>query len=159
MRVLTQRQVATAFGLVLRAVRTGKGISQEQIAEDADMDRTYPSLLERGRRSPNLRMLINLAHALGVEPALLVAMTVTRLGRGNDMAPDTVPITQLIENATFGASPLDAGRQAKHCDQMAREIKQWAGEAGDTGVRKQRLQLAGLFRTAARAWRRKARES
>jgi hypothetical protein len=86
-------------------------------------------------------------------------MTVTRLGRDSDIAADTVPITELIENATFGASPLDAGRQAKHCDQMAREIKQWAGEAGDTGVREQRLQLAGLFRTTARAWRRKARES
>jgi hypothetical protein len=78
-------------------------------------------------------MLINLAHALGVEPALLVAMTVTRLGRGDDMAPDTVPINQLIENATSGASPLNAGLQAKHCDRMAREIKQWAAEAGDKG--------------------------
>ena len=40
-----QRQVAKAFGVVLSNVRRDAGISQEELAEGADIDRTYPSLL------------------------------------------------------------------------------------------------------------------
>jgi hypothetical protein len=45
MSLPTRRQVASAFGKVLVAVRNGRGLSQERVAEDAEMDRTYPSLL------------------------------------------------------------------------------------------------------------------
>jgi transcriptional regulator with XRE-family HTH domain len=45
------------------------------------MDRAYTSLLERGRRQPTLFVLLNLAAALEIEPALLVTMTVARLRR------------------------------------------------------------------------------
>jgi hypothetical protein len=43
--------------------------------------RTYPSLLERGLRQPTLAVLIAVAYALEIEPALLVTMTVARLRR------------------------------------------------------------------------------
>jgi hypothetical protein len=43
-------EVARAFGAILRAARVATGISQEVLAERADCDRTYPSLLERGMR-------------------------------------------------------------------------------------------------------------
>ena len=77
----SRRQVAVAFGAILRNARDGMGISQEGLAEGADMDRTYPSLLERGRRQPTLFALLNLAAALEIEPALLVTMTLARLRR------------------------------------------------------------------------------
>jgi transcriptional regulator with XRE-family HTH domain len=41
----TRSQVAKAFGSILRAARIGAGVTQEQLAELANMDRTYPSLL------------------------------------------------------------------------------------------------------------------
>jgi transcriptional regulator with XRE-family HTH domain len=47
----------------------------------ADIDRTYPSLIERGLRQPTLAVLIAVAFALKMEPALLVTMTVARLRR------------------------------------------------------------------------------
>jgi transcriptional regulator with XRE-family HTH domain len=75
--------VAKAFGAVLRTVRTGAGFSQEDLAEGADIDRTYPSLLERGLRQPTLGKLIAIANALGVEAATLVTRTVERL-RGEE---------------------------------------------------------------------------
>jgi transcriptional regulator with XRE-family HTH domain len=74
-----RRQVAHAFGAVLRSVRTRQGLTQEALCESADMDRTYPSLLERGLRTPSLAMVIQIARALGVEPAQLVIETLTRL--------------------------------------------------------------------------------
>jgi transcriptional regulator with XRE-family HTH domain len=79
MSALFQRRVARAFGAILRIARSDAGISQEMLAERADIDRTYPSLLERGLRQPTLGRVIEIAQALGVEPVTLVTMTVARL--------------------------------------------------------------------------------
>ena len=72
-------RVAAAFGQVLRRVRRERGLSQEALASGAEMDRTYPSLLERGLRHPTLTVLLRLARALTVEPAELVNRTVRAL--------------------------------------------------------------------------------
>ena len=64
---------------MLKLARTDAALSQEKLAEAADIDRTYPSLLERGLRQPTLAVLIAVAYALEIEPALLVTMTVARL--------------------------------------------------------------------------------
>lgn len=55
-----------AFGKRLRTVRVGVLISQEALAELADLDRTYISLLERGKRNPSLICVVSLARALGM---------------------------------------------------------------------------------------------
>jgi len=69
-------KVARAFGDVLRAARKeAGGLSQEELAFRADVDRTYPSLLERGLRTPSLDALLRLARALDIAPAMLVTMT------------------------------------------------------------------------------------
>ncbi len=73
------RLVAWAFGAVLRAARETAGMTQEVLAERADCDRTYPSLLERGLRQPTIGMMIDIAGALRVEPAALVNLTIARL--------------------------------------------------------------------------------
>jgi transcriptional regulator with XRE-family HTH domain len=54
-------------------------LSQEELAELGELDRTYPSLLERGLRTPTLTVLIELARALRMEPAQLVSDTAERL--------------------------------------------------------------------------------
>ena len=51
------------------------GITQEVLAERADCDRTYPSLLERRLRQPTVGMVIDIASALHLEPGTLVDMT------------------------------------------------------------------------------------
>jgi len=56
-------------------------LSQEQLAELADMDRTYPSLLERGLRTPSLLQLLSIGGALKIRPGMLVDMTAARLQR------------------------------------------------------------------------------
>jgi transcriptional regulator with XRE-family HTH domain len=68
-----RQKVARAFGLALRAARHAHGISQDRLSEICDFDRTYPSLLERGLRSPTLAMVFRIANALEVEPTVLVA--------------------------------------------------------------------------------------
>jgi transcriptional regulator with XRE-family HTH domain len=50
-------------------------MSQEALALEAGVDRTYVSLLERGKRQPTLGMLFQLAAVLGVSAATLVSRT------------------------------------------------------------------------------------
>ena len=68
-------RVALAFGAVLRAARREKGLTQEQVAANAGFDRTYPSLLERGLRTPTLGVIFRLADALGIDAPQLVGAT------------------------------------------------------------------------------------
>jgi transcriptional regulator with XRE-family HTH domain len=77
----TVTTLARAFGTVLRTTRLEKGISQAKLAEITDMDRTYPSLLERGLRSPGLEMLFRISTALEEPPAFIVERTALELRR------------------------------------------------------------------------------
>lgn len=55
-----------AFGKVLRSFRKARGYTQETLAFEAGIDRTYVSLLELGARSPTLDTIFALCAALGV---------------------------------------------------------------------------------------------
>lgn len=52
------------FGKTLRRRRENLGYSQEKLADVCGFDRTYISMLERGRRNPSLLNLIKLAKGL-----------------------------------------------------------------------------------------------
>ncbi len=60
------------LGRNVRAARKRRGLSQEQLALEADMKRSYVSDLERGTRNPTVAALGRLAAALGVEPGSLL---------------------------------------------------------------------------------------
>jgi transcriptional regulator with XRE-family HTH domain len=60
------------LGANVRRLRLEKGVSQEVLALDAGMKRSYVSDLERGTRNPTVRALGRLAQALGVEPCELL---------------------------------------------------------------------------------------
>ena len=79
---IDRQGAARAFGQALKAARLAKGLSQEDLAEAAELDRTTPSLYERGLRTPTLSVVIEIAQALGLEPAQLVSETLERLREG-----------------------------------------------------------------------------
>jgi transcriptional regulator with XRE-family HTH domain len=56
----------------VRRLRQARGMTQEQLAHDAQLDLTYVGGIERGRRNPSLLAMARLADALGAEPADLV---------------------------------------------------------------------------------------
>jgi DNA-binding XRE family transcriptional regulator len=67
---------ATVLGLVgqeLRGAREAAGLTQEQLAFRAGVDRSYVSLLEHDHKSPTLDMLFRLCDALGVKASRLSA--------------------------------------------------------------------------------------
>ena len=51
----------------IRRLRVARSTSQEHLAVDAGIDRTYVSRLERGRENPRVAVLERITHALGVE--------------------------------------------------------------------------------------------
>jgi transcriptional regulator with XRE-family HTH domain len=60
------------LGRNIRACREARGLTQEQLALDAGMKRSYVSELERGLRNPTVRALGRIALALNVEPGRLL---------------------------------------------------------------------------------------
>jgi transcriptional regulator with XRE-family HTH domain len=56
------------FGSRMRALRHQKGLSQEELAHNCDLDRTYIGSVERGERNISLVNIHLIATALGVSP-------------------------------------------------------------------------------------------
>lgn len=79
---LSKAEVMRAFGLALREARITAGFSQEGLALDSNVDRSYVSLLERGVRQPSLLMIHSLAAVLAVRPHELVRRAEEAAGSG-----------------------------------------------------------------------------
>lgn len=73
-----------AFGKVLREFRKAKNQSQEDLAFEATLDRTYISLLELGQRSPTLDTITSLCNALNISLVELIAAVETRMDQSHD---------------------------------------------------------------------------
>ena len=58
-----EQTISERFGKVVKAAREGQGVSQEKLAE---IDRTYVSMIERGKRQPTLEVASRIACALKV---------------------------------------------------------------------------------------------
>jgi DNA-binding XRE family transcriptional regulator len=56
-QIQPQTGAVKAFGQALREIRENKEVSQERLALDSGLDRTYISLIERGINSPSIRVL------------------------------------------------------------------------------------------------------
>lgn len=67
------------FGEALRELRIRSGKTQEAVALDAGLDRTYISMLERGLRQPTLGTLLVLSRTLGVSASEIVALVEARV--------------------------------------------------------------------------------
>jgi transcriptional regulator with XRE-family HTH domain len=61
-----------AFGRHLRKIRTQKNLSQEKLALICELDRTYISAVERGKRNISLLNILRLANALAVPASSLM---------------------------------------------------------------------------------------
>ncbi|MGU4702537.1 helix-turn-helix domain-containing protein [Burkholderia cepacia] len=60
------RSYSRAFGKALRGLRKATKSTQDALAIEAGLDRTYISLLELGQRSPTLDTMFALCQALNI---------------------------------------------------------------------------------------------
>ncbi len=68
------------FGRILRELRTGRGLSQEELGFESNYHRTYISQLERGQKNPSLKAIFRLAEALGITPSEMIRRIESRVG-------------------------------------------------------------------------------
>ncbi|WP_035383516.1 helix-turn-helix transcriptional regulator [Ferriphaselus sp. R-1] len=61
------------LSLVLRQLREERGWSQEQLAERADLNRSYLGEVERGRAVPSIVTVAKLAEALEIQLSSFIA--------------------------------------------------------------------------------------
>lgn len=67
-------EIQAVVGRNVKRYRELKGVSQEELAFQSDLHRTYVSGVERGIRNPTVAIVARLAAALGVSPAALLEL-------------------------------------------------------------------------------------
>lgn len=65
-------RISEAFGKNLRTIRKAKGFSQEQLAFESGIDRSYVGKMERGLVNVTIEKVYALAKCLGCSPKELV---------------------------------------------------------------------------------------
>lgn len=73
-----------AFGSALREARKQARLSQEELGFEAELDRTYISLLERGVKSPTLITLMRLCSALNLSLVAFMARVEAERNHANE---------------------------------------------------------------------------
>ena len=66
-------ELLVAFGRAVRRLPTARGLSQERLAEDVGIHRTYIGDVERGLRNVGLLNVDRVAHAFGTDLAGLMS--------------------------------------------------------------------------------------
>lgn len=62
-----------AFGTAIREARLALGLSQEALAHEAGIDRSYMSSIERGGQNVGLVLAAQISRALGISLAELIS--------------------------------------------------------------------------------------
>lgn len=72
-------ELAQAFGVAVRALRTERGIAQETLANLAGIERSHMGKIERGEHVPTLPLILKIARALKCSSAHLMTLTEAKL--------------------------------------------------------------------------------
>jgi transcriptional regulator with XRE-family HTH domain len=67
-------ELVQILGRNVRCLRTDRGWSQEKLAFECEMKRSYLSDLERGTRNPSIKAVERLSKALNVPASELLAL-------------------------------------------------------------------------------------
>ena len=92
---LSDMEISKAFGAILRRNRENKGLSQEELALNCGLDRTFISLLERGLRQPSLSTVFTVAGELGLSANELVRQVERYQKRGSRKTLPRMPSSRL----------------------------------------------------------------
>lgn len=80
-----------AFAIELKVQRNALGISQEELAHRAGVDRTFVARLELAQNQPSLSVLFKLCEGLSIYPEKMLALTSQRLAITTDVRkPDLI---------------------------------------------------------------------
>jgi transcriptional regulator with XRE-family HTH domain len=75
-----KRDLKKAFGKVIKELREDEGLSQQELADTAGIDRSYLSDLERGLNFPSLNIVYSLAEVFKMKANELVQKVDKEMG-------------------------------------------------------------------------------
>lgn len=67
-----ENRILKAFSNNVRTFRESSGLSQEKLAEKADLHRTYIGSIERSEKMPSLITIVKIAKALNINISQLI---------------------------------------------------------------------------------------
>lgn len=76
-------EISKAFGMILRKHRKVANLSQEQLALQCDLDRTYIGMLERAERQPSLTTIFTICEVLNLQPNAFIKEVEVMLEKNN----------------------------------------------------------------------------
>ena len=66
--------ISSAFGKVIRQLRLDAGLTQEQLGLEAELRRTFVSVLELGQQQPTITTIFKLSYALKVPASKIIEL-------------------------------------------------------------------------------------
>ncbi|ALO39307.1 transcriptional regulator [Alcaligenes faecalis] len=87
-------ELAQAFGVAVRALRTERGIAQETLANLAGIERSHMGKIERGEHAPTLAIIFKIARALDCSTAVLMNEAENQLAAATSRLDDTLRKTE-----------------------------------------------------------------
>lgn len=72
--MISENDLKLCFGKVLRELRKNAGLTQEELAANAELDRSYISLIERGINQPTLFVIFRICNQLKIDASYLIAL-------------------------------------------------------------------------------------
>jgi transcriptional regulator with XRE-family HTH domain len=88
-------EISKAFGAILRRNREERELSQERLAHNCGLDRTFISLLERGLRQPSLSTVFVVAKELNISANELVRQVERYQKRGSRKTLPRLPSSRV----------------------------------------------------------------
>ena len=67
-----KNKILEIFGETVRGIRLKRGLSQEKLAEKANLHRTYIGMIERGEKNITLINIFKISEALNIKPIELI---------------------------------------------------------------------------------------
>lgn len=92
------------FGKRVREIRSAKGLTQEELALQLNLNGTFISRLERGERSPSLPTIAKIAQALEVDISFLF-----QGWRSGQFSKDKSEVSGLVSNPGINQTGADSG--------------------------------------------------
>lgn len=101
------KNIGKDFGQALKEARLEAHLSQEELAHQSELDRTYVSMLERGIKVPTIKTLFKLATSLSIDPTQLLER-VKQLDQG--LLPQKKATPKIQKKFPFFATSISCGK-------------------------------------------------
>ena len=69
------------IGKTVKAIRIKKGLSQEDLAHECNVDRSYISMIEVGRNEPSITKIFDLCKGLNIKPSDFIKLVEVEYGK------------------------------------------------------------------------------